>query len=177
MRLFAAVSLTEEQRAALLDYQKVLKKSVPAGARVSWAREENLHVTLAFLGEIPDPAPVIRALKKVRAPSYRLALGGPGRFGDVFWVGVSDGGGTVRLAEEVRRALTGAGIPFDPKPVKPHVTLARRFPENSPGGAPEAVPGEIAAFSLMRSDRIGGQLRYTEIWKTKLDRVPREDQT
>ena len=97
MRLFVAVSLTDAQRAALLAYQRALKKSA-ADVHVNWSREENLHLTLAFIGEYPDPAPVIRALKGVKAPSYSLTLDGAGQFGDVRWVGVSDGGGTVMLS-------------------------------------------------------------------------------
>ncbi|MCR5681813.1 MAG: RNA 2',3'-cyclic phosphodiesterase [Clostridiales bacterium] len=168
MRLFVAVSLTDVQRAALLTYQRALKKSA-ADAPVNWSREENLHLTLAFIGEYPDPAPVIRALEGVHASSYALTLDGAGQFGDVRWVGVSDGGGTVRLAGEVRRALKAAGIPFDPKPVKPHITVARKFRGEASAVLPEPVRGEITAFSLMRSDRIDGRLRYAKIWETKLD--------
>ena len=65
MRLFAAVLLTEEQRKAILTYQRALKKSVPPGERVNWSREENLHLTLAFIGEYPEAGPVIRALERV----------------------------------------------------------------------------------------------------------------
>lgn len=172
MRLFVAVSLTKEQRAALLAYQKLLAKT----ARANWSREENLHITLAFIGEYPDAVPVIRALNAVRAPSWSLALDGAGHFGDVRWVGISDGGAAVRLAEDVRRALKDAGIPFDPKPPKPHITVARQFRGEAPDCAPEKVSGEIASFALMRSDRIDGRLVYTKIWEKKLDRQAREEQ-
>ncbi len=171
MRLFFAVSLTRGQRAARLAYQKTLMKT----ARANWSREENLHLTLAFIGEFPDADPVIRALETVTAPSYSLALDGAGHFGDVRWVGISDGGGTVRLAEGVRRALKDAGIPFDPKPPKPHITVARQFRGEAPGSGPEPVTGEIASFALMRSDRIDGRLCYTKLWEKKLDRLAREE--
>lgn len=174
MRLFAAVLLTEEQRTAILTYQRALKKSVPPGERVNWSREENLHLTLAFIGEYPEAGPVIRALGRVEGEAYFLTLDGGGHFGDIRWVGVRDGGGTERLAGEVRRVLREAGIPFDPKPVKPHITVARKYRGGEPASMPEPVCGEIGAIVLMRSDRIDGRLTYTKIWEKKLDRHARD---
>jgi len=44
----------------------------------------------------------------------------------VLWVGLrGDVAGLAALAGDVRRALSGAGLPVDPKPFRPHLTLAR----------------------------------------------------
>ena len=164
MRLFAAVSFGTEFRDALLAHQEELKRI----ARANWSRPENLHLTLAFLGELPSAHPVIKALAAVEFPAYPVTLGAPGRFGAVRWVGIEDGGQTVLLAREVRAALDGAGIPYDPKPLKPHITVAREFRASAPGLTLPPLRDTVRSFALYRSDRTDGRLVYTKLWEKPL---------
>jgi 2'-5' RNA ligase len=120
----------------------------PVGVNVRLAPRERWHLTVAFLGDV-DPVRVpdaADALGKVAAgwqePPPRLRLAGGGRFGrgpfTIVWAGV---GGDVTslgtLARSVRRQLKRARLPFDHKPFRPHLTLAR------PGG--RLSPAEVAA--------------------------------
>jgi 2'-5' RNA ligase len=112
-------------------------RAAAAGVNPRLAPRERWHVTLAFLGEVPDDrlgaaqAAVGAAAARVRPFGVRLSGGGRfgrGRFA-VLWVGL---GGDLPhldgLAGGVRRELRRARLPFDPKPLRPHLTLAR------PGG-------------------------------------------
>jgi 2'-5' RNA ligase len=102
------------------------------GVNTRLARRDNWHVTLAFLGDVdeerlPDvDAAVGRAVDGLPAP--QLCLAGGGRFGrgrfTLLWVGV-EGGDLAGLAREVRRELKRARLPYDDKPFKPHLTVAR----------------------------------------------------
>lgn len=94
-------------------------------------RPELWHITLAFLGEIDDETvPLIEGCVGEVAeisPPARLRLGGGGHFGaSVLWAGVrGDTEGLHQLAEALRIELRTAGVGFDERPYRPHLTIAR----------------------------------------------------
>ena len=123
MRLFIAIRLSEEMKEALVDAQNAM---YDRGVRGSFSPEENLHLTLAFIGEYPEAEPVLDALSDLRFRPFALTLDGVGCFGDLWWAGVGESAALKAVARRVRRALAEAGIPFDRKRFAPHVTLLRR---------------------------------------------------
>lgn len=161
MRLFVAIDLPAELKDALASVITSLKAQ---GARANFTRRENMHLTLAFIGETPRASEAIAALEGVKALPFRVGPEGSGCFGDLLWVGVRRDPDLQRLAEKVRDALRGAGIRIDPKPFKPHITLARRL---DCAGKPEVevprVTAPVGEFVLMRSDRVDGRLVYTPV--------------
>ena len=85
MRLFLAIQLSPAVREALLTAQDALRRQ----GRGSFPPPENLHLTLAFLGETADLAGVRAVLSQVSCRPFSLAVGGPpGHFGDLWWAGV-----------------------------------------------------------------------------------------
>ena len=132
MRLFIALPLPGEIASAAA----ALLPELP-GLRC--VRPELLHVTLAFLGAVPDERlpDVIAACGEAasaHAP-FDIALDRAGRFPQagaprVVWLGIGEGAAEcASLAAAVRGALTAKGLPFDGKPFRPHVTLARVRPD------------------------------------------------
>lgn len=99
-----------------------------------WARDEHLHLTLAFLPDLAH-ADVDGVSEAVGAAAARHALAplqivGAGAFPDagaarVLWQGVDPQEDVVRLARAVRTAAGGAGTTVDGVPVRPHLTVAR----------------------------------------------------
>jgi 2'-5' RNA ligase len=93
---------------------------------------EGLHLTLAFLGPTdPDRAPALLALARGAAGGpfalRTAATGGfprPGR-ARILWLGFAPQPALDALAGRLRAALRAGGVPFDPKPFTPHLTLAR----------------------------------------------------
>jgi RNA 2',3'-cyclic 3'-phosphodiesterase len=75
MRLFTAVELPGEVREHLLRVRGELVEAAGLADAVSWVKPENLHVTLKFLGEVPDPAvgELTKLLGGVRFEPMRLA--------------------------------------------------------------------------------------------------------
>jgi len=134
LRLFAAIDLPAEVKETLESATAALWAALPRARRV---RRAAFHVTLAFLGEtedglVPAVARVLRAQLEQEF-GFRARLAGVGAFpysGRVrtVWVGLEPEARWARLAELVRSGLAGAGIPFDAKPFRPHVTLARCDP-------------------------------------------------
>lgn len=167
MRLFIAIQLNEQMKDALLEIQEDLYAS---GVHGNFTKEANLHVTLAFIGEFPDPELVTDVLEQINFEPFEIALDGMGSFGSLWWAGFAKGDGQVSLARQVRRALDEAGIPYDRKKFRPHVTLVRK--PHSPGGT---IPPQVLErlpqasmvvdhFSLMRSERGKHGMIYTELW-------------
>ncbi|MBQ4361693.1 MAG: RNA 2',3'-cyclic phosphodiesterase, partial [Lachnospiraceae bacterium] len=124
MRLFIAVRLNEKMENALLDMQDAMKWK---GVRGNYTRPENLHLTLAFIGEYPDPCQVKEVIESAAFEPFTIRLDGAGSFRGLWWAGVSaeaaGGGDPLRkLVKRIRHALADEGIPFDRKKFSPHIT-------------------------------------------------------
>ena len=124
-RLFVALRPPSEMRTQLLS----LMGGVP-GAR--WQSDDQLHLTLRFVGEVdaPQADDVAAALGTVDRPRPTIALKGAGSFdhkGHVhsLWAGIAPDDALKQLHERVDRALVRAGIPPEQRAFKPHITLAR----------------------------------------------------
>ncbi|MBQ7605986.1 MAG: RNA 2',3'-cyclic phosphodiesterase, partial [Firmicutes bacterium] len=102
MRLFIAINFNNEMKSALIEAQNQL---YDAGVRGNYSSEENLHLTLAFIGEVPDTEPVMAALSAVSFTPFELCLEGLGCFGDLWWAGLKDSAALESTARRVRRAL------------------------------------------------------------------------
>ena len=167
MRLFVAIELSKNVKDALINAQNEM---YDGGVRGSYTPEENLHLTLAFIGEVPDAEPVLEALSAVSFTSFALAPEGLGCFGDLWWAGMRRSPPLAALASRVRRALAEGGIPFDRKRFSPHITLIRKARGDMPGIGIDGPVMTVEAFSLMRSDRGRKGMIYTE-----LGRITAED--
>ena len=122
MRLFIGLQPGEEFRAALCELQERLRE---AGVTAGYLVPSNLHMTLAFIGEWPEN--IAGILPPVEQP-FDLRLSHAGLFPEakVVWAGVEPSEALNALARRVRDGLKDAGIPFDPKPFVPHITLGRK---------------------------------------------------
>jgi 2'-5' RNA ligase len=162
MRLFIAINLSETMKAALVNAQNEM---VDHGVRGSYTPEENLHLTLAFIGEVPDAEPVLEALSAVSFTPFELCLEGMGCFGDLWWAGMRKSAPLTTLARRIRHALAENGIPFDRKRFSPHITLIRKARGDMPGIRLDNASMTVNTVSLMRSDRGKNGMIYTELGK------------
>ncbi|WP_375392562.1 RNA 2',3'-cyclic phosphodiesterase [uncultured Sphingomonas sp.] len=101
-------------------------------AAARWQDDEQLHLTLRFVGEVDERTAedLAAALAQVHAPAPCVALAGVGRFGDArrtaaLWAGVAPHDGLAGLHRKVDRACVRAGLPPERRAYLPHVTLAR----------------------------------------------------
>jgi len=172
MRLFIAIQLNDEMKDALVKMQNAMKRQ---GVTGNFTRRENLHLTLAFIGEYSDPEDVREVMEQVEFDAFALTLDGVGAFGNLWWAGIGSEGETdgtdalKSVAKRLRRALSDAGIPFDRKKFSPHITLVRKAQSidgRIPSGVLENVPEAdmiVDRISLMRSDRGKHGMIYTEL--------------
>jgi 2'-5' RNA ligase len=155
-RLFIAVEPPPPVRRRLAAIQAEMKRLAGRNADdVRWVGPENLHVTLQFLGAVPEER--VEAVKAAVAAAcagaapLHLELRGAGAFPHgrkprVLWVGL--GGDVDRLtalAASIGHALAPLGFPPEERAFSPHVTLGR---SREPRGAPRlaaAIAGTAAA--------------------------------
>jgi 2'-5' RNA ligase len=137
---------------------------------------QNLHLTLAFLGELDDPqvgAAGAAVAAAAMAPSdastgWTLGWGTPDAFPNirrprVLWLGVERGRKRLLDVHAVLAAeLHSRGLPVDDKPYRPHLTLARvrrpPLPRERAGdvvswleGAPPVAELQVGSLVLYRS--------------------------
>lgn len=125
MRLFIAIDLPEAVKSRL----DSLRADIP-GAR--WVPPEQLHLTLAFLGEVDAAGceTLSAELAKIKAEGFTLHFSRLGCFPHprsprILWLGLQPELRLLQLARLVRAAVLSCGISQEERPFAPHITLAR----------------------------------------------------
>ena len=77
MRLFIAILLNDEMKDALEAMQAGMRRS---GVRGNFTKRQNLHLTLAFIGEYDDPDKVLEVIRSTGFRPFELWLTGTGAF-------------------------------------------------------------------------------------------------
>ena len=123
-RLFVAIRPPEAIRDLLID-------AMEDNPELRWVGEENLHLTLRFIGEVERPLgeDIAANLEKVRSTGFELAVRSVGIFeqrnGGALWAGVQPKDAVTALAAKVERACQLAGLGPERRTFHPHITLAR----------------------------------------------------
>ena len=167
MRAFIAINFTNDIIRRLIKAQDELRDY---DKYANYSRRENLHLTLAFIGETERIDDIKKIMDACACPPFKLAICGSGRFGDdIFWAGIEKNPALESLAEGLKDALRAAGFPIEKRRFTPHVTLAREI--RVADGVHLNIPKTemtLSSISLMKSERIRGKLTYTEVYKTNL---------
>ncbi len=172
MRLFYALILPEPVTDALARVMSDLRRS---GVRGGFTREENLHMTLHFLGEQPEERLDVLSdiLLGVNPSAFSLTLSGLGVFerSGILWAGLRPSPALERLHRQLGSSLKKQGFPVDSRRFVPHLTLVREF--RAPDGfvLPElpGVTGTPELLALMESSRVSGRLEYTPLACRRLE--------
>lgn len=160
-------------------------------ADVRWARDDGLHLTLAFLGSVEvERLPAIQAAVEAvaaRFPPIDIEVRGLGAFpnrrrANVLWAGVSTesgsrGDGLQQLASAVAAALAPLGFVPDERPFRAHVTIGRvrsrrgwRRLEALIAAAEDREFGRCKArgVAAYRSDLRPDGAVYTKLWTAEM---------
>jgi 2'-5' RNA ligase len=175
-RLFVAIRPPEDIRDLLLD-------AMDDSADFRWQGEEQLHLTLRFIGEVERPLAddLAAELARVRAPTFEIRIIGTGRFeqrsSGALWAGVEPRDAVAALAAKVERACLAVGVAPERRAFHPHITLARwkgrrgheiaRFLERTRDLASPPFPVREFILFESRLSRHGAQ--YEEIATYPLD--------
>jgi len=129
MRLFTGIGIPYKVRRNL----ELLLAHLQPTAAIRWSPPENLHVTTKFIGEWPEEKldQLKDQLRKVPPPGkIDISIAGLGWFPNphsprIFWCGIQAPEALPALARDTDATLVGIGVPKEPKPYSPHLTLAR----------------------------------------------------
>ncbi len=135
MRCFIAINTPEEIRTELAGLQKELAGRVDLRkGDVKWVESEGMHLTLKFLGEVPDNqiTAIFNVVKEVagRHAAFDFAVKEVGSFGGrsarVLWVGAGlDSPELLKLQQDLEEKLAEAGWPKEGRQFSGHLTLCR----------------------------------------------------
>ncbi|MGD8540476.1 MAG: RNA 2',3'-cyclic phosphodiesterase [Candidatus Aminicenantes bacterium] len=162
MRTFVAIDLEHELK---INISQLIKKLDNHKPNIRWIREQGMHLTLKFIGEIPeDKASDIRsvlmdlALKHERFP---LKLVGTGRFPPrsqsprILWVGVEENHKLIDVQKEVELMLEKLAIKREKRKFFPHLTLGRvKSNENIMPVLDELLRNKDTEFGRMEVEKI-----------------------
>src|SRR5918994_6334117 len=108
-RLFVAIRPPEAIRDLLID-------AMADSPELGWVSDDNLHLTLRFIGEVERPLAddIASALGRIRAEAFELRVASVGLFerrnGGALWAGVEPRAPVAALAAKVERACVSAGL-------------------------------------------------------------------
>jgi RNA 2',3'-cyclic 3'-phosphodiesterase len=144
-RLFVAIRPPDDVRDLLID-------AMDDSPALRWVGDEQLHLTLRFIGEVERPVAndIVAALDRLDSTKFELRVNGVDKFekrnGGALWAGVKPKNVVAALAGKVERAVQTAGLEAEHRTFSPHITLARWNRRNA-----EAVEAFLRRNADLRS--------------------------
>lgn len=161
MRLFIAIQLSDPMKKALVNLMHELKKQ---GVEGNYVPAQNLHMTLAFIGEYDDTARIKEIISRVPVPEFRMSLSDMGNLRNILWAGVKGNQKLKAYVKELRSALDAEGIPYDRDKFVPHITLIRKYTaKRSYKVSMPKAEMMVKKASLMKSEQKNGKVVYKEL--------------
>ena len=170
MRLFIAINFNSETHSRLLDLLEELRTN---SSRGRFAAPENLHLTLAFLGECNEEEcnAVKEAVEISTFEPFPVSVDRIGRFrrdgGDIWWAGLKESAPLIKLQQDLTGNLTAMGFTLDSRGFSPHITLGREIVTGAQPCKVEPFGETVSKIDLMLSERVNGKLTYTSIFSSK----------
>lgn len=199
IRAFLAVELPSDLREALATIQQDLKRrlerAVDHQTKISWVQPASIHLTLKFLGDMPEASieslhmaieQVASAHRAIHIPLERLGAFPRPPQPRVLWTGPSEsweqGEDALRLAalhRAVEDCCQAVGFATEGRPLSPHLTLARIKEGERQVGQALAQSGAmdhpvrigtlpVGAIVLMKSELRPTGSVYTKLWEVEL---------
>ena len=175
MRIFIAINFSAEEKQQILKLQTQLRSQAVRG---SYPKPENLHLTLAFLGETPEEK--INCLKEIidglKILPFEITFDHTGCFkrgrSGLWYLGIKpkpvDVGLTflLNINSQLTNQIKKEKLYFDKKPFRAHVTLGKYIKSPKPIVLTfDPIRISVNSISLMKSERLDGVLTYTELHK------------
>lgn len=163
MRVFIAIRFTQAFKEPIFEAQDALRDN---GVRGNFTLPENLHLTLAFIGETDRVDDIKAAVKEVVFEPFEIKTGKLGCFNGrskVIWLGIDGEKKLKAITAELRKNLDIRGIDYAKGRFQPHITLVRQ-PSDMPLDIDiESANMTVKEISVMKSERISGRLVYTAL--------------
>ncbi|NLN15233.1 MAG: RNA 2',3'-cyclic phosphodiesterase [Tissierellia bacterium] len=176
MRLFIAINFNHDVKDKIDRIKTLVEKNARQGRFV---HRDNLHLTLEFLGEIPEEriGDIQDAMDKLSHNPFNLKLKNLGFFkrmdGHIYWLGIQDSEELMTLQSNLHKLLLEKGFKLENRKYRPHITLGRRvklrsFNQEEVNRLLDKIQIEVKSVDLMESKHIEGKLVYEVIYSKKL---------
>jgi len=164
MRLFFALWPDDSVREALAHWVVLCRSRVQGRA----TRSENLHATLAFLGEVAatDVATLSALAGRLRCAAFTLRVDRVGYWphNRIVYAGCGETPAALAaLATAMQRDLSQAGFRVEERAYVPHVTLLRAASGTPQGMTLQSLTWKVNEIALVESARSHGELVYRPI--------------
>jgi RNA 2',3'-cyclic 3'-phosphodiesterase len=171
---FFAVKIPQETKLILNQKKEMLKEVLPFNR---WVHHEDLHITLAFLGNAPTEK-LSTAIDNVRqalsqSQGFQLEINKLGIFGKIespriFWVDTKDSNELQGVRTKVFTACTGAGFQLETRQFKPHITLARKWAGDQP-----FHKNLLDVWRELQPEPLSFKVNEVVLYQTHLDKTPK----
>jgi len=150
-RLFVAIDLPDTTRQLLADLDPHIRG-------VRWTDPHQMHLTLAFFGDVPENGDAVlrEKLNAIEFGAFFLPVVGVGTFSakgapKVIWIGVGEAHPHLfQIHKRVHEAALAAGLEVELRPWHPHVTIARCW---------DVAPQSLRNFLKANADFDAGIIR------------------
>lgn len=169
MRLFIGIDIPERFKKKIHAVSEEIESTFPG----KYVPGDSYHITIAYIGECDEDmhAKAIEVMAECAANHHtcKIAVGGAAYFGkpekSILHLTADRHGYLQPVSEHLRRLLSESGLPFDPKPLVPHITLGRKVPVDDKLIRLHFDLGEFTAMglTLFHSTRVDGELKYIPI--------------
>lgn len=169
MRTFIAINFDENTVDKIVGVQDELAER----GRGNFTRRENLHLTLAFLGEIDvnQIEEVKSAMNAINLHSMNLTFGKVGYFrgdSELWWIGIDNNPTLLGMQRALINELKKTSVTPDMKKFRPHITLVRQMNIGHADIGFKPFTTKVSHISLMLSERVNGKLTYTELYSREV---------
>lgn len=168
-RLFIAINFPPDIKASMVTCIENLKIKAVRG---NFTREENLHLTLAFIGESDRFADAAKIMEEIAAQPILLSFGKVGKFahnrGDLYWLGTQHSSVLFALQSALTKKLIAAGFEIEARPFRPHITLGREVVAQNINIEVPEMSFMVNHIELMQSCRENGKLCYLTLYQKEL---------
>ncbi len=168
MRLFYAVTFSNETKEVLVTYRDMIANNSIKGR---FTTKANFHLTLSFIGEVPEHAldrylSILEGLEVERVVLSANFIGAfSKRQGEVIWMGLEKNLVLDRLHKQLKKHLIVQGMVIEERKFAPHITLGRQvhIPVSLENLIIEPLDFSPRSVALMESKREHGSLVYEVI--------------
>lgn len=174
---FFAVKIPQETKLIMKENSERLKEILPFSR---WVHHDDLHITLAFLGNAPSEK-LTSAMEKVQgtlsgSKGFILEINKLGIFGKldsprIFWADTKESNELQAVRKNVFTACENAGFQLETRPFKSHITLARKWAGDKP-----FQKNLLNVWDELQSEPLLFKVNEVVLYQTHLDKTPKYEE-
>jgi 2'-5' RNA ligase len=168
MRLFIGINFSADTHSQLIALRDEIRSRTKGG---NFTLSENIHLTLVFLGDCTaeQTGTIKAAMDATRFEPFSLRIDCVGRFkrndGDLWWAGICESKPLIKLQRDLSDRLIANNFALEKRKYRPHITLGRKVISDAAPWTVEPFGDVISTIELIKSERIGCKLGYTQIYE------------